>query len=785
MNAIKKAVCLFLIITFFSSLSFAATFNVNSTQDTVDANPGNGVCADSSGNCTLRAAIDEANFTAATDTVVLPAGRFPIGIVGAGEDNNATGDFDIIKPLNIRGAGQGSTVVDGRNVDRVFHVQNSNNFTISDLTIERGSISGDLGSGIYHVGDAVMTASSVTFRENTTSSVGGGIAANNLDLTVLDSIFENNTGLSGGGAIFLTGNKQLVVSGSDFTGNFSMSAGAIYFASTARILVSNSIFDSNKGLATAGSIFATTPGNVTVESSDFTGNYSATTGGSIFAATSSNGKLVFDRVSIDNSTANAAGGGIFATSDSGSISLTNSSITNSTSGTGGGLYLSSSSNDVTIQNSKISMNNANSAGGGGLITSGSGNVNLINTEVLDNNSMGIAGGLYLTSGKTVTVQESSFLRNSVVSGVAGGLFFSAANAALITDSRFELNNADLSAGGGGAVQGSSDYVDFNRVLFYDNYATGVSSIGGAANISSSTGIIRNSTFSGNFAGTIAGALYASGNINHRNNTFYGNTSNQAAAMLISGSVTMANTIIAGNSGSTNCFGILPTSLGGNIDDDGSCGLAGSGDQNVDPLLAPLADNGGFSMTHAFLPGSPALDKGGNTFCQSVDQRNVSRPFDGDQNGIDNCDVGAFESHDLCPDDPSKMTPGTCGCGVKDTDSDNNGVTDCLVNDELSLRATNLSASVGALKKLGEGASRKKKKQNRERKKQVQSDLESFTNYSGINASSIILTNSAKTLQELTDEVSNLVKKALRTSHPKFAKRKKKALEAVNAAEAAV
>ena len=45
------------------------TFTVDSTGDGEDANPGNGTCATSGGVCTLRAAIEEANETAATDTI--------------------------------------------------------------------------------------------------------------------------------------------------------------------------------------------------------------------------------------------------------------------------------------------------------------------------------------------------------------------------------------------------------------------------------------------------------------------------------------------------------------------------------------------------------------------------------------------------------------------------------------------------------------------------------------------------------------------------------------------
>ena len=47
----------------------ASSYVVNSTTDGADASIGDGICADGAGNCTLRAAIEEANFTAAPDTI--------------------------------------------------------------------------------------------------------------------------------------------------------------------------------------------------------------------------------------------------------------------------------------------------------------------------------------------------------------------------------------------------------------------------------------------------------------------------------------------------------------------------------------------------------------------------------------------------------------------------------------------------------------------------------------------------------------------------------------------
>jgi hypothetical protein len=57
---------------------------------------------------------------------------------------------------------------------------------------------------------------------------------------------------------------------------------------------------------------------------------------------------------------------------------------------------------------------------------------------------------------------------------------------------------------------------------------------------------------------------------------------------------------------------------------------------IDPMLAPLADNGGPTFTLALLPGSPAIDAGDDTACPPTDQRGVARPIGA------HCDIGAFE-----------------------------------------------------------------------------------------------------------------------------------------------
>jgi hypothetical protein len=116
-------------------------------------------------------------------------------------------------------------------------------------------------------------------------------------------------------------------------------------------------------------------------------------------------------------------------------------------------------------------------------------------------------------------------------------------------------------------------------------------------------------------------------------------------------VVLGNSIVAANAGG-NCslslangnFSVSLASVGYNLDSENSCKLSATGDlTDTAPLLGPLTDDGSGTLTHALLPGSPAIDRGnpsppgsGNYACATTDQRGVSRPQSG------RCDIGAFE-----------------------------------------------------------------------------------------------------------------------------------------------
>ncbi len=213
----------------------------------------------------------------------------------------------------------------------------------------------------------------------------------------------------------------------------------------------------------------------------------------------------------------------------------------------------------------------------------------------------------------------------------GGLLFQAAGPSTLTDVIVTGNFAE--GFGGGIANEAFDNLTLINSTISLNEATG----GGGGIYIDGTATLTNSNVSGNTAGS-GGGVFNDGTAELTSSTVSGNTAGSGGGIRndSDATATLKNAIVA-NSSPDDCSGGT-TSAGYNLDSDGTCGLAAAGDiSSSDPLLGPLADNGGPTQTHALLAGSPAIDTASDDCPPPItDQRGVTRP----QGPA--CDIGAYE-----------------------------------------------------------------------------------------------------------------------------------------------
>jgi hypothetical protein len=292
-----------------------------------------------------------------------------------------------------------------------------------------------------------------------------------------------------------------------------------------------------------------------------------------------------------------------------------------------------------------------------------GDLTAFRVTVSDNTFRRAGGGV--CNRRIIRLSDAVIDRNTAaLTGPGGGIYND--GYAVLERLMISLNRADTTGGGGIANYGS--------MIVRDSVITG-NSTGGQA--SGSGGIdnrmfvdggslaIINTTISGNESHSRGGGIsnQQKGVVTVVNSTVTGNTSSNPVAGGIStdsgSTTTLVNTIVAANSNS-DCpleigFFVAPISGGHNLDSDGSCQLSGPGDQpNADPMLGELEDNGGPTLTHALLAGSPAIDAGDDSECPGFDQRGAPRPAGAA------CDIGAYEAGSEVPP-PPELVPGDTDC----------------------------------------------------------------------------------------------------------------------------
>jgi hypothetical protein len=602
----------------------------------------------------LRAAITAANSNNENDTIHLPAGTY-ILTGKADEDDNTGGDLDIntSRYITIIGESVKTTFIDGNENDRVLHILKGT-VSISGVTFQNGKTSdgdedgekGVDGGGIYNNGTLSLTQCSISNNicgKGHWGAVspweiilpgggghGGGIY-NSDSLTLIRCTITNNSAGDCGGAIDY---------GDVPTGGHG---GGIYNNSTGSQLLKNCTISNNNS------------GDGFERGWDHDVDNNGGEGGGIC-------NYGYQELINCTITFNRTGGGGFGTYSGGDegrcghgagvystgvTTIEKSIINNNTNGdsdtgsevnfngNGAGIY---NSGEFSIIDSTISNNNTSHGGSGAGTFNHLGTLILLRCSVTNNNTGN--GKKYYNpdggSGGGTYNRDILYLINCTVSSNNTG------------------NGDSVNYGNGG--NGGDGGGICNR---------------GTVNLYNST-IVNNTTGSGGSGGNNPGDL--DGRAGFGGGIY---NSEPGGILNIKNTITANNQVKTGGEG-VDAWGTLNSRGYNLIENPNHCFITGEISGNitdVDPMLGPLANNGGPTQTHALLPGSPAIDAG-NSKEIPKDQRGVDRPVDipGIVNVSDGADIGAYE-YEYFITISGTITHGETGLpGVTLTFSNNGGST---------------------------------------------------------------------------------------------------------------
>jgi hypothetical protein len=311
--------------------------------------------------------------------------------------------------------------------------------------------------------------------------------------------------------------------------------------------------------------------------------------------------------------------------------------------------------DVIVSNNTIDTTQVDSTQrGGGISSENNSSLTVTNSTISGNSAPFLGGGLSVGQNATLNLDSVTIDNNHVTQNdsAGGGIYMSTGVIALLVDITISNNSAYL----GGGMRSYSPFLMYNS-LIANNFTTG--GFGGGMYITGTQPYtLINVTVSGNSANSADDAvpLAQGGGINNfastldlRNVTITNNTAKGVGGGLTGANVQIENSILAGNTStlttSEDCAGSLNSSGYNLIQVTSGCTINGTTTGNIlnqNPLLNPLADNGGPTMTHSLQAASPALDAGRNDTCPGIDQRWISRPQDGNGDTVKVCDMGAFE-----------------------------------------------------------------------------------------------------------------------------------------------
>lgn len=393
------------------------TFTVNTLADTVDVAPGDGNAADGAGNTSLRAAIQEANVATTDVIIVLGANTYTLTRAGDLEDQAVDGDLDITntnRHITIRGASGGGTTIDANLLDRALHVLSEAQLTLEDLTITNGratSATNKLGGALLNQGS--LQGYNLTFSNNEATEDGGAVLTFGGSDTTFESVtFSNNKTQTVGGAI-ANGGALSISNGSFLSNQAGTGGGAVENTSTGTLTVVTSLFDNNTltGAGSGGAI--RNLGQAAIRYSSFTNQFAPFGGGVAVLM----GSALIDSSSFSF---NDADEGAAIGLQDGALELVNSTIGNNIAGGTIGGAIRADLGSLTIRHTTIFGNDATNGDTGGVSLGGSATARVSYTIIAGNTASGVTPDV---SGSFVSLGSNFIGDSSGSTGFVSGTNF--------------------------------------------------------------------------------------------------------------------------------------------------------------------------------------------------------------------------------------------------------------------------------------------------------------------------------------------------------------------------
>ena len=663
----------------------APMFNTLTVINTSDSGPGS-----------LRQAIADG---ASGDTIVFDATVFatPQTI------NLTSGELTLDKSLTIDGPGANQLTINANGTSRVFMIPSLVALELNIVALEGLTIAGGNGvaGGGIHQGFGTLTITNVSVIGNNATISGGGIYIRDGTLTVINSTIASNTGSSNAGVYNQFGTMTLT--NSTVSDNFANTNGG-GLANGGILTVTNSTISNNAALTSGGGIFSsgTETLNNTIVAGNLTGPGPSDIVGTIEVA---NNNLIGNAGS-SGGIANGVNGNKVGNAGVGTLNI-NTIIEITLENNGGPTQthrLMPLSPAIDAGSNALAAGLTTDQRGIGFPRTIGSAVDIGSYEaacpmlVTNTNDSG-AGSLRQTIAEACPNATITF-------DTAGA--FSTPQTILLTTGELVINKSlQIQGPGASQVTVSGNHasrvflIDYNNIVTLDGLT--VTGGNGASTVDSGTGggidnngtlTITNSTVSGNSGGS-GGGIGGIGTLTLINCTVSGNSGDKGGGIGSFGTARLINCTVTGNSASIAGGGVFDIGLGGgttanntiiagNTRNDGTTpddilgplgsifrpannnligdaatsggiangvngnivGNGGAGTIDINTVLnTTLANNGGPTLTHALVPGSPALNAGTNALALDA----ANQPLTTDQRGTGfpriiggTVDIGAYE-----------------------------------------------------------------------------------------------------------------------------------------------